>query len=218
MSKHCLRARATAARVWATDSISAALSAFDSPAQARAAADRVRSSTVRRTSSSTSLPDASYPPIGPLIRHAAVNNLVPAVHAGNVGTGRPVAGQEDGEAARVGQTVAARERDADERQALADERERRQQAEIDRASAKTARGLSALPPDSGSVIERSRKLYQQALTVIEACAASQEQVAGINEDLAASRTSHREEYRRVAEQARATAHRAREILRTLKTD
>jgi len=201
-------------------------------------------------------------------------------------------GQEDGEAARVGQTVAARERDADERQALVDERERqadereavadqrdrqvderdwefdehiqrlgmtvldlkqrtqasiersrallarsgetlnrdkerlrrsqersrRQQAEIDRASAKSARGLSVLPPDSGSVIDRSRQLYQQALTVIEAFAASQEQVADINEDLAASRTSHREEYRRAAEQARATAHRAREILRTLKTD
>jgi hypothetical protein len=131
---------------------------------------------------------------------AAVTNLVPAVHAGNAGTGRPVAGREDGEAARGGQTVAARERAADERQASIErsrallarsgealerdkerlrrsqERDQCQQAEIDRASAKSARGLSALPPDSGSVIERSKQLYQQALTVIEAFAVSQERV------------------------------------------
>lgn len=92
------------------------------------------------------------------------------------------------------------------------ERRDRQQAEINRASAETERGLTAQMPDSDAILKRSRQLRTQALTTIEAFAASEEQVARVHEELAASRPNQRQEYRRVAEQARATARRAREIL------
>jgi len=90
----------------------------------------------------------------------------------------------------------------------------RQQAEIDRASAETERSLSTWLPNPGQAIERSRQLRQQTLTAIEAFAVNEEQIARLHEDMAASPPSHRDEYRRVAEQARGTARKAREILRS----
>jgi hypothetical protein len=57
-------------------------------------------------------------------------------------------------------------------------------------------------------------LRRQALTAIEAFAASEEEIARAYEELAASRPERRGEYLRAAEQARATARRAREVVRT----
>lgn len=89
----------------------------------------------------------------------------------------------------------------------------RQQADIDRASAGTGRSLATWLPSPGPAIERSRQLWQQARAAIETFAASEEQIARLQEDLAASQPGRRDEYRRVAEHARATARKAREILR-----
>jgi len=97
-------------------------------------------------------------------------------------------------------------------------RREREQADIDRASAEAERGLTTWLPDPGPMIERSRRLRQQALTAIEAFAATEEQIARVHEDLAASKPGHREEYRRVARQARDTARRAREIIRSVAAD
>jgi hypothetical protein len=96
------------------------------------------------------------------------------------------------------ETHVAQERAANERQAQADQRQRL--------------------PDAGPMIERSQRLRQQALTAIEAFAANEEQIARLHEDMAASQPRHREEYRRVAERARVTARRAREIIRSVATD
>jgi hypothetical protein len=97
-------------------------------------------------------------------------------------------------------------------------RRERQQAEIDRAAAETERGLAAWLPNPGPAIERSRRLRQRAIAAIEVYAANEEQIAGLHEDLAASQPGRREEYRRVAEQARNTARKARESLHSDTTD
>lgn len=112
--------------------------------------------------------------------------------------------------ARSGQRLNREEAAARRQQA----RRKRQQEEIDRASAETERGLAAWLPDSVQEIERSRRLRQQVLTAIDAFAASEAQIARLHEDLAAADPSRREEHRRIAEQARDTARKAREMLRT----
>jgi hypothetical protein len=96
-------------------------------------------------------------------------------------------------------------------------RRERQQAQIDRASAETERGLATWLPDPAQAIERARELRQKSLMAIEAFAASEEQIARLHEDLAASQPSRREEYRRVAGQARDTARKAREMLSSATT-
>ena len=93
-------------------------------------------------------------------------------------------------------------------------RRERQQAEVDRESAETERDLGAWLPNPSRPIERARALRKQALTAIEAFAANEEQVARVHEEIAASRPDRRDDYRRIAEQARLTARRAREILRS----
>lgn len=92
-------------------------------------------------------------------------------------------------------------------------RRERQQEEINRASAETERGLATWLPDPAQEIERSRRLRQQVLTAIEAFAANEAQIARLHEELAAGHPSRRERHRRIAEQARDTARKARAILR-----
>jgi multidrug resistance efflux pump len=96
----------------------------------------------------------------------------------------------------------------------AEARRERQQAEIDRASAETERGLAAWLPDPIQQVKRAEELRQQAFTAIEALARTEDEIARIHEELAASRPGRRDEYRRTAEQARQTARRAREALRS----
>jgi hypothetical protein len=90
----------------------------------------------------------------------------------------------------------------------------RDQAEINRESAEGARGLAALQRDPTAAIQRSVALGRQARAAIESFAASEDRIARIHEELAASNPDRREEYQRIAEKAREGARRAREALRT----
>ena len=90
----------------------------------------------------------------------------------------------------------------------------RQQADVERASAESERDLAGWLPDPAKPIERAEALRKQAAAAIEAFAGTEEEIARIHEELAASRPSRRDEYQRTAEQARATARRAREIVRS----
>jgi len=94
----------------------------------------------------------------------------------------------------------------------ADAGQRRQQAEIDRASAESARGLATQRPDPSQSIERAKALRGRTIAMIAAFAASEEEIALLHEEMAARSPSHREEYRRTAARARETARRALEIL------
>ena len=77
-------------------------------------------------------------------------------------------------------------------------RRERQQAEIDRASAETERGLLIGLPDPSKPIERAEALGTQTRAAIEAFAATEDEIARIHEELAATRVG-RGEYRRTAE-------------------
>jgi chromosome segregation ATPase len=116
--------------------------------------------------------------------------------------------------ARSGQRLSRQEEAVRRHQA----RRERQQAEIDRASAETERSLGTWWPDPAPAIERSRKLRQKAVAAIETFAANEEQIARLHEDLAAGQPSRRGEHRQLAEQARDTARKAREILGSDTTD
>lgn len=111
--------------------------------------------------------------------------------------------------ARNGQRLDREEQAVGRQQA----RRERQQAEVERASAEVELALATTVPDPAAEIERSRRLRQKILTAIEAFAASEAQIARLYEDLAASQPGRREEYRRIADQARDTARKAREVLR-----
>ena len=89
----------------------------------------------------------------------------------------------------------------------------RQQAEIDRASAESGRGLVAWLPDPHRLVKNAEELRKQALTAIEALARTEEEIARVHEELAASRPDRRDEYQRTAEQACRTAGKAREVSR-----
>ena len=91
----------------------------------------------------------------------------------------------------------------------------RHQAEADRASAESERAVTGWLPDPAKLIEHGVALHQQARTVIEALAATEDEIARLHEALAARHPERREEYLGTAEQARASARRAREILRRL---
>jgi hypothetical protein len=93
-------------------------------------------------------------------------------------------------------------------------RRERQQREIDRASAESERGLAARLPDPGKPIEQAEALRKRTRAAIEAFAATEDEIARIHEELAASCPDRRSEYRRTAEQARKAARHARETLRT----
>ena len=88
----------------------------------------------------------------------------------------------------------------------------RHQAEAERASAESERDLAAWQPDPSKQPERAEALRKQAVAAIEAFAMTEEEIARIHEELAASRPSRRGEFQRTAEQARVTARRAREIV------
>jgi hypothetical protein len=70
-----------------------------------------------------------------------------------------------------------------------------------------------VPPDPSEAIDRAKVLREQALAAMEALAVNEDQIARVHEELAASRLERRDEYRRSAEQARAAARRAREVVR-----
>ncbi len=89
----------------------------------------------------------------------------------------------------------------------------REQDEINRESAEGARGLAALQRDPTAAIQRSEALRRQARKAIENFAASEDRIARIHEELAASNPDRREEYQRIAQKAREGARRARETLR-----
>jgi hypothetical protein len=57
-------------------------------------------------------------------------------------------------------------------------------------------------------------LRQQTLAILEALAACEEEVARVHENLAASHPGRRNDFLRVAEQARTAAHKARETFRS----
>lgn len=91
----------------------------------------------------------------------------------------------------------------------------RQQVEINRASARPERGLTAWLPDPSKPVERAKALRKQVLAAIEAFAANEEEIARIHEEIAAYRPGRRDDYRRTAEQACSTARKAREVLHSL---
>ena len=91
----------------------------------------------------------------------------------------------------------------------------RHQAEIDRAVAESQRKQAAKVPDPSKAIERAKALSKHARTVMGALAAVEEEIAGTFEQLAARRQDRRDEHRHTAEQARITARKIREDLRTL---
>ena len=91
----------------------------------------------------------------------------------------------------------------------------RQQAQIGRVSAKSERKLAAQLLDPSELADRAAALRKQALAAIEAFAATEEEVARTHEDLATRNPERRDEFHRTAEQARTTAHNAREVLRFL---
>jgi hypothetical protein len=89
----------------------------------------------------------------------------------------------------------------------------REQAEIDRAAAETERGLAAQPPNPGRPVKRSWALREQALAAMTVFATTEEEVARVHDKLAASHPGRRDEYQRIAEEARNTARKAHEFLR-----
>jgi hypothetical protein len=66
----------------------------------------------------------------------------------------------------------------------------------------------------GKAIERARALREQAPAAMEALAANEEALARLHEQLAARNPERRDEYQRTAEQARTSARKARQIVRT----
>jgi hypothetical protein len=91
----------------------------------------------------------------------------------------------------------------------------RQQAEINRESAESERHLVAGLPDPSEAVERAKNFHTRARSAVEAFASAQEEIASINEQLAARLPGHHDEYERIAEQARKAARKARDILPAL---
>jgi hypothetical protein len=91
----------------------------------------------------------------------------------------------------------------------------RQQAEVNRESAEAERRLVSSLPDPGRAVEWASEVRTRARNAIEAFAGAQEEIASINEQLAARLPDHRDEYQRTADQARDTARTARDVLPVL---
>jgi chromosome segregation ATPase len=96
----------------------------------------------------------------------------------------------------------------------AEDRER-QQAEINRESAESERHLLSGLPDPSNAVERAKDFRTRARNAVEALASAHEEIASINEQLAARLPDRRDEYERSAEQARAAAREARDVLPAL---
>lgn len=88
-------------------------------------------------------------------------------------------------------------------------------AAIDRETAEGGRGLAAPLPNPDQSIRRARALRERAAGAIAAFATTEEELAWIHEQLAATSSDRGDVYRHAAQQARATAARAREMLREL---
>ena len=73
---------------------------------------------------------------------------------------------------------------------------------------------AAVLPDPSKAIERAEALRKRARTAMEALAGNEEEIARVHEQLAARRPERRDEYRRIAEQARTRARKTREDLDT----
>jgi len=89
----------------------------------------------------------------------------------------------------------------------------REQAAVDRASAEGERGIKAMQRDPGQAVDRNEALRKRAREVIEDLARSADEVALSYEERAASDPGRREEYQRMAGQAREAAGKACEFLR-----
>jgi len=97
----------------------------------------------------------------------------------------------------------------------ATEEQERQQAEVDRESAEAERHLVSGLPDPSETVERAENFRTRARSSVEAFASAQEEIARINEQLAARLPDRRDEYKRTAEQAREAARKARDVLTAL---
>ena len=77
----------------------------------------------------------------------------------------------------------------------------------------TKRERASALPDPSEAIARARALREEGLAAMEALATNEDEIARMNDELAARRPERREEYRRIAEQARTSARNAREVTR-----
>jgi hypothetical protein len=93
------------------------------------------------------------------------------------------------------------------------ERRERERAELGRAVAESKRERAAALPDPYDAIARAAALREQGLTVMEALAVVEDQLARTHKEMAARSPERRDEYRRTAEQARTSARRACEVVR-----
>ncbi len=91
----------------------------------------------------------------------------------------------------------------------------RQQAEINRQSAEAERRLVSGLPDPSKAVERAREVRTRARNAVEAFAAAQDEIARVNEQLAARVPERRDEYQQAADQARDTARKERHVLPVL---
>src|SRR5262249_57023778 len=88
-----------------------------------------------------------------------------------------------------------------------------ERAELGRAVAESKREHAATLPDPYAAIARATALREQGLTVMDALAVIEDQLARTYEEMAARSPERRDEYRRTAEQARMSARKAREVVR-----
>jgi hypothetical protein len=91
----------------------------------------------------------------------------------------------------------------------------REQAEISRESAEVERRLVSALPDPSKAVDWATETRARARNAIASFAAAQEEIARINEQLAARLPDHHDEYQRIAGQARETARKALEVLPVL---
>jgi hypothetical protein len=91
----------------------------------------------------------------------------------------------------------------------------RQQAELSRLVADSKREHAAALPDPSKAIARAKALREEGIAAMEALASKEDEIARINDELAASSPERREGYRRIAEQARTSARKARAVASSL---
>ena len=87
----------------------------------------------------------------------------------------------------------------------------RDQSEIDRATARSAREQAGQLPDPRGPVERAEVLRRHLLAVAGSLARAEEEVAEIHDELADRDPDRSGEYRRVADEAREIARKATEV-------
>lgn len=90
----------------------------------------------------------------------------------------------------------------------------RQQAAVERAAARRERHLAGWQPDPSDLSKRAKVLRADVRAAIQAVAASEDEVARVHDELAATNPEHHGEYQQAADRARMTARHARDILHT----